>query len=265
MLGKLLKYETKATARIFLPLYGALVLLAVINRFFMAIRPEGHSNLAFSMTLGTTATVYGILIFAIFILTFFVMIQRFYKNLLGDEGYLMFTLPVQPWKHIVSKMVVSALWMVASVIVTMITVFIMALDWEDLRMFAEIPRALAVLYQQMGVHGFLYILEFCALCAAGLAMGILNIYFSISVGQLFNKHRVLAAFGAFIATDIVTNIITTIGIWLIGHVLDGMPIQMGPVAASHLILCTLILYCLFYGAAYFVGTNYILSRRLNLE
>ena len=39
MLGKLLKYETKATARIFLPLYGALVLLAVINRFFMAIRP----------------------------------------------------------------------------------------------------------------------------------------------------------------------------------------------------------------------------------
>ena len=99
----------------------------------------------------------------------------------------MFTLPVQPWKHIVSKMVVSALWMVASVIVTMITVFIMALDWEDLRMFAEIPRALAVLYQQMGVHGYLYILEFCTLCAAGLAMGILNIYFSISVGQLFKE------------------------------------------------------------------------------
>ena len=34
MLGKLLKYEIKSTARTFLPLYGMILLVALINRFF---------------------------------------------------------------------------------------------------------------------------------------------------------------------------------------------------------------------------------------
>ena len=37
MLGKLLKYEIKSTARIFLPLYVSLVLLAVISNIFFKI------------------------------------------------------------------------------------------------------------------------------------------------------------------------------------------------------------------------------------
>jgi hypothetical protein len=47
-------------------------------------------------------------------MTLIVLIQRFYKNLLGDEGYLMFTLPVQSWSHILSKLAVSMLWTVVS-------------------------------------------------------------------------------------------------------------------------------------------------------
>ena len=38
MLGKLLKYEIKATGRIFLPIYLALILLAGINRIFIAFQ-----------------------------------------------------------------------------------------------------------------------------------------------------------------------------------------------------------------------------------
>ena len=33
MLGKLMKYEIKATARLFLPLYAALLVFSLINRF----------------------------------------------------------------------------------------------------------------------------------------------------------------------------------------------------------------------------------------
>ena len=34
MLGKLLKYEFKATGRVFLPMFGALLIISVINRLF---------------------------------------------------------------------------------------------------------------------------------------------------------------------------------------------------------------------------------------
>ena len=37
MLGKLTKYEIKATARIFLPLYAGLLLFALINKVFIEI------------------------------------------------------------------------------------------------------------------------------------------------------------------------------------------------------------------------------------
>ena len=36
-----------------------------------------------------------------------VTIQRFYKGLLGQEGYLMFTLPVKNWQLVFSKALVS--------------------------------------------------------------------------------------------------------------------------------------------------------------
>ena len=37
MLGKLMKYEFKAMGRIFLPLFGALLVASAINRLFIAL------------------------------------------------------------------------------------------------------------------------------------------------------------------------------------------------------------------------------------
>ena len=36
MLKKLLKYEIRATARLFLPVFGAILLLAILNNIFFA-------------------------------------------------------------------------------------------------------------------------------------------------------------------------------------------------------------------------------------
>ena len=44
-----------------------------------------------------------------------IQIQRFSKNLLGDEGYLMFTLPASVSQHITAKLVVAVLLDVLSV------------------------------------------------------------------------------------------------------------------------------------------------------
>ena len=44
---------------------------------------------------------------AAFVVTAVILIQRFYKNLLGSEGYLMFTLPVTVTQHLLSKTIIA--------------------------------------------------------------------------------------------------------------------------------------------------------------
>ena len=82
MLGKLTKYEIKATARIFLPLYAGLLLFALINKVFIEINLL-QTRMAFLPLI--SGAIYFFIIVATFIITLVVMIQRFYKNLLSDE------------------------------------------------------------------------------------------------------------------------------------------------------------------------------------
>ena len=69
---------------------------------------------------------YGITMAAVIIVTFIIIIQRFYKNLLCDEGYLMNTLPVSVWKNITSKLIVATVWNIVSLGVALVSIFIMA-------------------------------------------------------------------------------------------------------------------------------------------
>ena len=102
MLGKLLKYEIKATARWFLPIYIIIFLFAFINRLINPFQKVGDTYTAtveglnfLNFMRGISIFVYFALIVAVIAMTFIIIIQRFYKNLLGDEGYIMFTLPVK--------------------------------------------------------------------------------------------------------------------------------------------------------------------------
>lgn len=82
MLGKLLKYEIKATGRIFLPIYLALILLAGINRIFIAFQffPQ---NQALSLISGFVSLLYILLICGMFALTFVVMIPAILQKPAG--------------------------------------------------------------------------------------------------------------------------------------------------------------------------------------
>ena len=100
MLGKLTKYEFKATARVLLPAYLALLLVTVLGKVLLAVPPVQEAlNGAIA---GFFVVIYMLMIMGVLFLTFFISVQRFYKNLLGDEGYLMHTLPVKVSTHILS-------------------------------------------------------------------------------------------------------------------------------------------------------------------
>ena len=103
MLRKLLKHEFRATARIMLPLFGLLVLASVGAN--LSIRGMLDSDSTFLSTLGTILIMlFTVAIVAVGIMAFILMINRFYKNLLQDEGYVMMTLPVSIHQQIWSKL-----------------------------------------------------------------------------------------------------------------------------------------------------------------
>ena len=101
MLGKLIKYDLKALAKILAPLWGVLLVMGII--FGISIR----SNLE---GIGNTMIVFSLVVIVavIFVVNVIIVIQRFWKGLLQEEGYLMFTLPVTTRSLILSK-VISAL------------------------------------------------------------------------------------------------------------------------------------------------------------
>lgn len=108
MLSKLMYHEFKATRRVFFPAYGIMLALAVISSVFMIL----SSNLQrLAVPLALLLLAYVLSLFAVGVLSFVYMIVRFYKNLLGDEGYLMFTLPATPAQLVWSKCLVSTIWM----------------------------------------------------------------------------------------------------------------------------------------------------------
>ena len=111
MLAKLIKHEFKATARIFLPILGTVLVLTgaaalTVKLGGILVLPggTGWGGPVLGLASGLLCLLTFIAMMAMMTAAVVVTIQRFYKNLLGDEGYLMFTLPVTPAQHITAKL-----------------------------------------------------------------------------------------------------------------------------------------------------------------
>ena len=91
MLGKLLKHEFRATARFMWVIYAAMLVLSLGSHFAIRYmdRPETFSILRILAVAVTFLWVMALIFGAV--MTLVMMVQRFYKNYLTDEGYLMFS------------------------------------------------------------------------------------------------------------------------------------------------------------------------------
>ncbi len=256
MLGKLIKYEYKATARTFIPIYIALLLVAVINRVFRM----GAIDVAWGIS---TLALVGLFI-ALGVLTIIVIVQRFNKNLLGDEGYLMFTLPVTSVQLIVSKLVISIVWTIISSIVACATFLILLGDapffneiftqWD--RLWAEFT---IVVQEQMHLSNPIWFLAIIVVIALlSYISFIFTIYLSLATAQLpiFNKHRGVVGFAAFFVINLVSSTCTQI----LGLVIPESMVSTFSSAALLMIIMTLIM-CVIV----FIAIKWILDRHLNLE
>lgn len=194
------------------------------------------------------------------------MIQRFYKNLLSDEGYLMFTLPVKPWKHIVGKLLVSMLWMVASVAVALISIQIIAYKKGAI---GETLKRLSIFHSQIMAHwgalAYLVMFEIIFGVLLFLTIGILIVYASIASGHLFSRHKMLASFGAFLVLNTLAQIYFMLVRWIPGIAHFSLHMSANDFVNYQFVFLYGFIFSGLLCAAYFAATNFILSKQLNLE
>ncbi len=263
MLSKLLKYEFKATSRIFLPMYALLIVFALINKLFMSINSE---FLKIPRVIAMSAFV--IIIVGIFVVTLVVTIQRFHKNLLNDEGYLSFTLPVKAHTHVDSKIIVTIVWYILSTVAAALAILVLALDQQSNADFQRFFLELGEAIRMIGPQSAVLIVEMLVAALLCIYCGTIQIYASIAIGNLSSKHKLLAGIGAYLGLGMIEQIFVSIFMSFSGESFRKLFYLNTPqsvVYGTEVCMLIMIIYFVVFSAAFYILTNWLLKNKLNLE
>lgn len=190
MLGKLMKHEFRATGRIGLPLCGLMLALSVVAGMMIRFSGNGKSYSWLDRAGSTVVILYALSVFAVSIGIFIVLMQHFKRNLLGDEGYLMRTLPVSIHELLLSKLFVAVIWYITAMLLIILSGLLAVLMSGEItvpdisELFSRLRAALAETTFGFWLHTFLSYI-------AGASLLTLLFYADFSMTQSFSKHRVL--------------------------------------------------------------------------
>ena len=267
MLGKLIKHELRATSRTMVPLLLLTLLLSLFVRMSTAVIPRTDSNILDALysllIVSFIAALIGTAVFSIVL-----MVMRFYKNLMTDEGYLMFTLPVSVHQLLWSKLLVSMLWFIAVFAVDALAVFLSI--YED-GMLAGLPDFIQAVADSMNryyaVNGILYLLELLGVALVGMVTACLLFYAPIAIGNSFATHKTLLSVVFYFVIQTVLQILSVFAISTAvhTHLLVEPTILNDGIKTVHLVLCGVLGYSLVIGAILYVLTWFMLRKHLNLQ
>lgn len=277
MLGKLIKYDLKSMSRAFVPMWLIAPVVALMLSFSIrgTVAWANTSRLGSLFVLGNglLLAIMGILFFGalvgLFVMTIVFVIQRFWNGLLKEEGYLMFTLPVKTWELVVSKALTATLVSGISIIMGIFSGVILAVFSTE-----EVIRSLSMAWKyvfseiiELGPTFWLNVLLFILLLILGTAQSIYHAYAAMSIGHLFQTHKVIGSCVSYIGISIIVSIIGNIVNAVISTAIPDINYwsydlmeMMSTAYLLYMILATFVEL-----VAYHVITERILSKKLNLE
>ncbi len=253
--------------RILLPLYA--ILLAGSGIIAIWLKSGIASNPLVSMVLRRLSSIVVVLFVLFALATALIMallvIQRFYKNLLGTEGYLMFTLPVTTAENIISKGITSTIWILLGGVAGGIgaMVVIVGAGGVPLEEFlTDVREMLNLVFDYAGngspvLGGIL----FAVLMLLGLLQSLAQVYAAAAIGQLWNDHKVLGGILAYIGLSVIEVLVMRIpGIAQLSTTMEEMLEGTGVASMLNLILVTGLGLVIYYVIAWA-----LLDKKLNLE
>ncbi len=263
MLSNVFKYDLRFSSRLFFPLYliyGVLSILARLCLFFYS-----SNNIFFELISGFSIAIYVLATILMFTAPIILNSVYVYQQFISRNAYLTFTLPVKASIHILSKLFLHIWWSAVTYMLAFFSIFIMILNTSAQDELISFWKGLLLTLQQIS---WVYYLEFAILLLVSLFLNPLCIYFSMAVGQMVNKHKVLASIGVYIALMNIMQVASVISSYLIGFGLNENISLSEIVNASgiiHFFFIFIILLCLSITAVLFLLTNYIFTHKLNLS
>lgn len=266
-------------AKVFIPLWCVAPIIALL--FGLTLRGASsqmqhsrfyefwsHGAGILSLLLGT---LFVCMMVALFVVTLLFIIQRFWKGLLKEEGYLMFTLPVKSWQLITAKGISATLVSCVSGVVGILSFMIMTLViagevFDDLILMWR--RVLELLTEQ-NVNFWAAVILWILLVLFGLVANIYQIYASMALGQLFTGHRIAGAIASYVGINLiltlVSGVLMTMFALLSPETLDSWLLNQDGSFFGWCYLIFLLVTCILQIVLFHLIADWTLSRKLNLE
>lgn len=208
MLGKLMKYEMKSIYKYFLTLYAIIIIGAIMSL------TTARTQVAILEKIGIGSFVACfVACIALGVVQFIFTITRFNTSLLGDEGYLMFTIPTSTHTVIWSKALVLLIFNILSTIVVA-GAFVMIFFVSTTVSANKIdPKGIEFMHNVFKYPGvYLGIIVTIVSVLVSIIDIIFLIYASLSFGQLpgLKKHKNIFAFVFFIVFNTASTYIYTV-------------------------------------------------------
>ena len=264
MLGKLIKHEWKAVSKPLCILHIALILMSIIGKILLSIDVLKEAEYLW----GSLLMLYVLAVIALGIGTQIFLAVRFYRNMYTDEGYLSFTLPVKPWEHIFSKTLVAGIWILVDMIAIILSILILVMyrgmGTEIILEFSD----LAATMSETGINVVWFMIRMIIIGILSLIGSILMYYFSISIGQLFNSHKMIASVVVYFVSVNVMQIISTIAsaLMMMGSSYAEEIVADAAINSVYNIILNMgIVGNLLVCVVFWFVINYIMNKRLNLE
>ena len=265
MLSKLIKHEFRATSRIMWPVFLGMLALTALMRFSQLLLNGEH--IPWLLQLIGVLLVIGFVmgLGALGLAPLVLSAVRWRDHVLKDEGYLTLTLPVSVHELLASKLIVSFL-------VGVLSLLIAASDWASLRYvpenFVDFFTAFSQMDASLRGHALLILLELLGNFVMTISAASLVVYAAFSIGYSFNKHKSL---WTTVLVLVFFEVAQFTAIAMIGAFFNADPtrwmnldVYSAPASVELLLLWGMFGELLFAAAGYAV-TWYFTTKKLNLE
>ena len=282
-IGKVIKYDFKHSSRRLLPLYAALLVLGLLTGLFA--EPMGNrnwestsngnsyefhmsssdANFSREMMFGLLIMAFTILSVTTIVMTVTSIARRFSQSMLEDEAYLNLSLPVTMGEHLWGKFIMAFGWLFCCCIITSLSGLLCFIRMDLPSIFQQISENLPEFKDSLNYYGMSMgrLIGLAIMLSIAFAFFIITLIFVVNaISHLFKKSKGLVKF-------ITVVVLFWINGWLFKLVpsfdtrdFDVMQ-QVGGAFTKSTCITALIL--LLVSAVYFAVTQWIFTKKLNLE
>lgn len=263
MLGKILKYDMKSLGKKLGFLYLAVIFIALLSR---GIGLLGKVSSIFQIAMAITQFVGVIFVIGMVLFTYYCLIQYFYQNFVEDNAYLINTLPVKKSTLILSKAISAVSYWICSFACALVALFILFYQEGALTI---IQGAISSMASSLQISNTILLIGIIIYVLVASLSQIFTFYFAISIGQIRNTGKLISAFVAWLciyfAYEMIALLVLGIMAFCNQDIFFTLETTTLPVTMIYMILGVGFLIQIVYLFISWIGTNYMLKNKLNLE